>query len=206
MADVDNQPKLIQLTSTVPNEGKTTIALSLAISAATSGLKVLLIDADLRHSSASRFFGMLKEAGLVDTLLGGDPRKFIKFSKDAKIWVLAAGSKTQNPTDLLGSERMDSFLHNCKESFDLVVIDTPPVGPVMDPIIVSHLVDKVVYVIRWASTARELVERSIKRFQGPKKVAGVVFNRVDEKLAQKYGKHAYEYYYSGRDYKKYYSG
>jgi exopolysaccharide transport family protein len=206
MADVDHPPKLIQLTSTVPNEGKTTIALSLALSAAASGLKVLIIDADLRHSSVSRFFGMLKETGLVDTLLGGDPRKFIKFSKDAKVWVLAAGSKTQNPTDLLGSERMDSLLQNCKESFDLVLIDTPPVGPVMDPVIVSQVVDKVVYVIRWASTARELVERSIKRFPGSRKVAGVVFNLVDEKLAQKYGKHAYEYYYSGRDYKKYYSG
>jgi exopolysaccharide transport family protein len=206
MADVDHPAKLIQLTSTVPSEGKTTIALSLALSAAASGLKVLIIDADLRHSSVSRFFGMSKETGLVDTLLGGDPRKFIKFRKDAKVWVLAAGSKTQNPTDLLGSERMDSLLRNCKESFDLVLIDTPPVGPVMDPVIVSQAVDKVVYVIRWASTARELVEQSIKRFPGSRKVAGVVFNLVDEKLAQKYGKHAYEYYYGGRDYKKYYEG
>jgi capsular exopolysaccharide synthesis family protein len=206
MADVDHPPRLIQLTSTVPIEGKTTIALSLAISAAASGLKVLLIDADLRHSSVSRFFGMLKKTGLVDMMLGKDPSECIKFNKDAKVWVLAAGSKTQNPTDLLGSDRMHSFLENCRESFDLVVLDTPPMGPVVDPLIVSHLVDKVVYVVRWASTARELVERSIKRFPQSKKVAGVVFNRVDEKLAQKYGKDGYQYYYSARDYKKYYEG
>jgi exopolysaccharide transport family protein len=206
MADVDDPPKLIQLTSTVPNEGKTTIALALAFSAAVSGLKVLVIDADLRHSSVSRFFGMQNKTGLVDLLLGGDAVNFLKFDKDAKVWVLAAGSKTRNPTDLLGSERMHSFLANCKRSFDLVVIDTPPMGPVVDPLIISRLVDKVVYVIRWASTARELVEQMIKRFHEPRKVAGVIFNRVDENLAQKYGKHAYQYYYSSRDYHKYYEG
>jgi len=206
MTDVDNPPKVIQLTSTLPNEGKTTLGMALAISVAASGQKVLFIDADLRHSSASRFFGMLKQPGLVDMLLGGDPLSYVKFNEDAKLWVLAAGSKTQNPTDLLASERMHSFITRCKQSYDFVLIDTPPVGPVIDPIFVSHLVDKVVYVIRWASTARELVEQSIKRIPGNKKVAGVVFNFVDEKLAQKYGKHGYQSYYATRDYKKYYTG
>jgi succinoglycan biosynthesis transport protein ExoP len=70
MTDVDHPPKVIQLTSTVPGEGKTTIALSLAASAAHSGLRVLLVDADLRHPSASRFLGLHKETGLVDLLLG----------------------------------------------------------------------------------------------------------------------------------------
>lgn len=206
MTDVDDPPRLIQVTSSVPNEGKTTIALSLAFSAATSGLKVLFIDADLRHSSGTKFFGMLKELGLVDMLLSNDPIKFIKYNKEAKIWILPAGSKTKNPADMLSSDRMHHFMQGAKETFDLVVIDTPPVGPVVDSVVFSQLVDKVVFVIRWASTARELVEQSISKFSEPKKVAGVVFNRVDENLAQKYGKHAYQYYYGNRDYQKYYSG
>ena len=70
MADVDHPPKVIQVTSTVPDEGKTTVALSLAVSAAVSGLKVLFIDADLRHTSATNFFGLVKARGLVDVLLG----------------------------------------------------------------------------------------------------------------------------------------
>ena len=207
MTDVDNPPIVIQLTSTVPDEGKTTIALSLAVSAAASGLRVLFIDADLRRASASRFFGQGKQLGLVDLLLGTvNPQDVITSDDDKKIWILPAGGRTQNPTDLLSSDRMKSFIASCKESFDMVVIDTPPVGPVIDPIVVSQLVDKIVYVVRWASTARELVQQSIQRLPGSKKVAGVVLNHVNDALAQKYGKNAYQYYYGARHYKKYYEG
>ena len=207
MTDVDDPPIVIQLTSTVPNEGKTTIALSLVASAATSDLKVLFIDADLRRASASRFFGREKQLGLVDLLLGTvNPQDVIQYDEHKKVWVLPAGGKTQNPTDLLGSARMKSFIAGCKGSFDMVVIDTPPVGPVADPIVVSQLADKIVYVVRWASTARELVQQSIQRLPGHKKVAGVVFNQVNDQLAQRYGKDAYQYYYGARDYKKYYDG
>ena len=181
------------MTSTVPGEGKTTVALSLAVSAAHSGLKVLFIDTDLRHNSASNFFGLLKANGLVDLLLGKTEDAFA-FSDEAKLWVLPAGSKTRNPGDLLNSARMKSLLELCREMFDFIVIDLPPVGPVVDPIVLSQLADTVVYVVRWASTSRELVQQSILRMPG-QKVAGVVFNMVNERAAQKYGKYAYQYWY-----------
>jgi len=94
---------------------------------------------------------------------------------------------------------MKAFVHQCKSSFDLVVIDSPPIGPVIDPVVVSHIVDKVVYVIRWGATAREAIVQSLQRLPKDRKVAGVVFNLVDESQAQKYGKNAYSYYYGVRD-------
>jgi capsular exopolysaccharide synthesis family protein len=148
----------------------------------------------------------LKARGLVDTLLGRvTANEALSFNKDAKLWVLPAGRKSNNPADLLNSNRMKSLIETCGETFDYVVIDSPPIGPVIDPIVISQLSDTVVYVVRWAATARELIQSSIKRLPEDK-IAGVVFNLLNEKAAQKYGKYAYQYYYGSRSYKKYYEG
>jgi capsular exopolysaccharide synthesis family protein len=206
MADVDNPPTVIQFTSSVPSEGKTTVGLSFVTSLATSGLKVLYIDADMRHPSGSKFLNIQNETGLVDILLGHvAPQDAIRHRDDGRFWVLGAGSKTQNPPDLLSSDRMKALVGGLRKSFDYVVIDTPPVGPVIDPVIVSRLADKIVFVVRWADTSRELVRNSIQQLSGHKKVAGVVFNHVHEGEARKYGKYAYSYYYGSRYYKNYYS-
>jgi succinoglycan biosynthesis transport protein ExoP len=206
MTDVDHPPKVVQFTSAVPGEGKTTLALAVARSAALSRLRVLLIDGDLRHPSASRLFDLQNEAGLVDLLLGEvDVEHVVRFQEQAGFAVLAAGNETQTPTDLLGSERLKSLIARFTEEFDLVLIDTPPVGPVVDPVVVSQLADKVVLVVRWGSTARELVKECVQQLSGHKKVAGVVLNIVNERQAQKYGKYAYSYYYQRRYYKRYYA-
>jgi polysaccharide biosynthesis transport protein len=206
MSDVDHPPKVLQFTSTIPSEGKTTLALAYAASGAQSGLKVLIIDGDLRHPSTSRYLGSDKELGLVEYLVGdADLPSVLRYSEKLRGWYLSAGGKTQNPPDLLASERFKSLVGTLREEFDLVIIDTPPMGPVIDPLIVSQLVDKMIFVVRWASTARELVAHSIERLSGRKKVAGVVFNHVVDSQAKKYGKYAYNYYYGGRYYKKYYT-
>jgi polysaccharide biosynthesis transport protein len=206
MADVDNPPKIIQITSAVPGEGKTTIAISFAASAAAAGLKVLLIDADLRRASASRVLGVEKDQGLVDLLMGqADAKNLMQLNKVTRFWLLSAGSKTQNAPDLLGSEKMKSLMDGFRKAFDLIVIDTPPAEPVVDPLVVSQLSDKVVFVVRWASTTREIVKRSIEPLSGRKKVAGIVFNLVNDRRARKFGKNAYANHYGSRQYKQYYT-
>jgi polysaccharide biosynthesis transport protein len=188
MTDVDEPPTIIQMTSALPGEGKTTVSLALAASAAASGLKVLFIDADLRHPVASRLLGLKKGPGLVDLLLSRlDVQDVIQFSERAKIWVLPAGSRSQNPSDLLASDRMKSYMANFKQSFDYIVIDSPPLGAVIDPLVTSALADKVVVVVRWAATSRNLVRDAVDQLNTHKKVAGVVFNMVDDRQASRYG-------------------
>jgi capsular exopolysaccharide synthesis family protein len=202
MSDVDRPPKIIQVTSSRPGEGKTTIAVSLAMSAASAGLKVALVDADLRHPATSRFFRLEAEKGLVDLLLGvATEEQVSRFYKDVKLTIIPAGSKSLNPPDVLGSERMKELISHLGQSFDYVVLDTPPVGPVVDPVILTNLVDKTIFIVQWASTPRELIETSIRQLSNQKRVAGIVFNFVNQARAKKYGG-PYSY---GQAYEKYYS-
>jgi polysaccharide biosynthesis transport protein len=203
MSDVDRPPKVIQVTSSRPGEGKTTVALSLAISAGYSNLRVALIDGDLRHPSCSRFFRLEKEKGLVDVLTGAAPvNEVMRHHKELNLWILPAGSKSLNPPDVLSSERMKTLIAQMKEKFDYVVVDTPPVGPVVDAVIVARLVDKSIFVVQWGSTPRELVETCMHQLSAQKRVGGAVLNFLNRDRAKKYGP---EYYYGGRYYEKYYS-
>ena len=200
MLDVDQPPKVIHVTSTRPGEGKTTIAMSLAISAALSGLKVVLVDADLRHPAMTRFFKLEKENGLVDLLTSRAGDDVSMFRKDG-VTVIPAGSKSLNPSDVLSSERMKLLVTHLKENFDYVVIDSPPVGPVVDSIILGNLADKSIFVVQWASTPRDMVETCVKKMSVHRRVGGVVLNLVNQNRAKKYGT---EYQYGGRYYAKYY--
>ena len=206
MTDVDHPPKVVQITSALPEEGKTTISLSLAASAAGGRLRVLYIDADLRRPSATRVFGLQNEPGLVDLLVGDATLETaIRFHESGGYWAIGAGSQTQNPTDLLNSERMRSLVAGFREDYDLVIIDTPPTGLVVDPVVVSRYSDKIIMIVRWGATARELVKETVERLSGHRKIAGIAFNLVNERQAQKYGRDAYSYYYGRRYNKGYYS-
>jgi capsular exopolysaccharide synthesis family protein len=201
MSDVDTPPKVIHITSSCPSEGKSTIAVSLAISAASTGQKVALVDADLRHPSTSRSFKIEQQRGLVDFLTGAVRLNDVMVFMNDKLAIIPAGSKSLNPPDLLGSERMKGLIEHLKDTFDYVVLDTPPVGPVVDAVIVAGLADKTIFVVRWASTARELVQSSVQKVSVQKRVCGIAVNLVVEGRAKKYGYGAY----GTREYARYYA-
>jgi capsular exopolysaccharide synthesis family protein len=201
MSDVDRPPKVIQITSSSPGEGKSTIAMSLAISAAVSEQRVVLVDADLRHPATSAFFKLEQKKGLVDLLTGVTSLSEAMFGVDNFV-IIPAGSKSLNPPDVLGSERMRALVGQLRDNFDYVVIDTPPVAPVIDSVIIAGLADKTIFVVRWASTARDLIQSCIQRVSVQKRVGGVVMNLVVQGRAKKYGS---EIHNARREYAKYYS-
>jgi len=200
MADVDHPAKVILVTSSIPDEGKSTVAQSLAFSSEKAGQRVLLIDGDLRHPSASKYFSAENKPGLVDLLTGGAAFEDIVL-RQGGLTVLPAGSRSQNPPDLLGSERMKLLIEKLRTVFDYIVIDSPPLAPVIDARVLATLADKVVFVVRWRSTTREIAAQNAEFFVAGHKLAGIALNLVDESQTPRYGAYTQ---YSGYYYKKYY--
>jgi exopolysaccharide transport family protein len=200
MADVDNPAKVVLVTSAVPQEGKSTSAIALAFSAVKAGQKVALIDCDLRHPSVTKYFNVEGRPGLVELLTGatGIEEAFVQIDGVA---ILPAGAKSQNPPDLLGSERMKQLVETLRQAFDYVVIDSPPVAPVIDAKVLTNLVDKVIFVVRWGSTPREIVAQHVEHVNVHRKLAGIMLNLVDETRTPRYGRSSH---YSGSYYHKYY--
>jgi capsular exopolysaccharide synthesis family protein len=195
LSDVDQPPKLLLLTSSVPGEGKSTLAASLAISSASGGARTLLIDCDLRHPSTTASFGLRGKAGLVE-LLGGsrELKDVIATFSNGSLSIIPAGGRTTNPSDLLGSQKMKRLLEVVRENFDLVICDTPPVTAVSDCTVVAKLVDKIVFVVEWKTTPRDVVVRGLGILEDDRhRFAGVVLNRVNTKEMRYYSSY-YSYY------------
>ena len=106
--------------------------------------------------------------------------------------MLPAGANSQRSCDILTFDRVRKLLDRYRATFDCIVFDTPPVGGVVDARIIAKLVDKIVFVVKWRSTDRDKVRETIKLIPDQEKIAGVVFNFVDERLAKRYD---YSHYY-----------
>ncbi|WP_323013458.1 GumC family protein [Devosia sp.] len=157
-AEGEHESSIIMVSSTAPSEGKTTLALALARSYVLAGKSVLLIDCDLRKPSLHRHLGIHPELGLhqvleaaestgVGNLLTQDPL--------TKVEVVAGARHSELPTDqLLTSPYFNKLLKAARKTYDVVVIDTPPIGPVVDGLYVAPLVDAIIFVARWASTSQ----------------------------------------------------
>lgn len=189
--DQNATPGTILVTSALLGEGKSTLALSLAHSAAADGKRVLLVDADLRRSAATAFFGLSDQVGLVDLLtLPIEPDSAIHLDARSGIYVLPAGAATINPPALLASSRMRSVIEEIKGRYDTLIIDAPPVGPVTDPVVLAKHADKVVFVVKWRATSREAVVDGLRQLGDRSRIAGIALTMVDEPKLPKYGRYA----------------
>jgi polysaccharide biosynthesis transport protein len=204
LADGERTPKTVLVTSSVPLEGKSAIAASLARQSARSGLKVILVDADLRRPRLHEVLGLANQNGLSEVLTGRvSPEAAIKHDERSGLDFLPAGVGVVSPPDLFRTSTMRILLEEMGAYYDLVILDSPPVGAVSDGLTLSGIVDKSLYVIRWEQTPRNVVLAGMRQmFEAGADIAGVVLSRVDVKKHARYG-YADSGYYRG-NYSKYY--
>jgi succinoglycan biosynthesis transport protein ExoP len=180
LANHGQAPRSVLITSAQPDEGKTTIALGLASFQAMIGRKVLLVDADSRKAALPASYGRPDMQGLTDVLRGADVDKMIIRDEATGLEMLTAGRSNEAALSLLAAPACDALLAKLSSRYDLIVIDSPPVSAVADACVLSGKVEATVFVVRWASTRRELVEHALKLLRrSGATVAGGLLSMVD---------------------------
>jgi len=183
--------RTLLVTSSLPSEGKSFVALNLALAIMRQHNRhILLIDGDLRMAKLARCLGVSGTPGLTEFLRGmADESSVIQTDTQGQLFFISAGSPVTNPAELLSTERLESLLRRMATLFDWVVIDAPPVLPVSDATLLADRCDGVIVVVRAGSTGYDVVGRTLQELQG-RRILGVVLNRAEEGAT--YG--AYSYY------------
>lgn len=193
----EQSQKVLLVTSSIPQEGKTTVASNLAVVFAQAGKKTLLVDADMRRPDVHRLFDLDNSTGLSSILAGhADVASAAQRSGVENLDVITAGPIPPNQTELLGSPAMEALLKAAGEKYEIILFDSPPVGSVSDGIILSKYVGGVVAVVACGRASRWVVRRSIQQLRDVNaKLLGVVLNNVDM-LRDGYARYHYYRYYS----------
>jgi succinoglycan biosynthesis transport protein ExoP len=208
LSNVDSEPKLILITSALPNEGKSTGVLSLARSCAQAGDRVLLIDGDIRRPSIGNVLGRQHEKGIgLVQCIRGEAQMHEAIIKDdiTSLHILLPGSTVTNPPDILSSVAMQNLLAAARQSYDLVLIDSSPVLPVIDARLLSRLCDTTVFFIRWEETPKDAAQEAVRLLLSfDATIAGVALSITDRKRQTRYGYYGDSYSYYGK-YQNYYA-
>jgi capsular exopolysaccharide synthesis family protein len=202
LSNLGSPPKVIMVTSALPQEGKTTTSINTAVVLAQKGVRVLLIDADLRRPSIHKTLGMGPHSGLSNVLTGSTTleQAITHTAILPNLFVLPAGTPPPNPAELLASANMRDVLTELRGQYDHIVIDTPPSLSVTDAVVLSPRADAVLLVIRSGQTTKQALRRSRDILtQVNAKVVGVLLNAVDLSSPDYY----YYYEYQGK-YARYY--
>jgi capsular exopolysaccharide synthesis family protein len=196
--------RVVGFTSSLPNEGKSTIAFSLAQQMSQVGARTILVDCDLRNPSLTREFAPRAKVGLIDVMAG-------KVALDDALWKdpstklaflpVISKFRVAHSSEVLGSAPLRKLFEQLRESYDFVVVDLPPLAPIVDVRAATHLVDSFVFVVEWGRTKIDVVQHALGHAQGVyDNLLGVVLNKVDMNIFARFAAHRDEAYYT-----KYYS-
>ncbi len=193
--------QVVMVTSAGPGEGKTTTTFNLAKVLAAAGSRVLLLDADLRKPAVHRLVHVKNVRGLTSVVLGERTLEdVLHVSPDApNLHAVTSGPLPPNPPEVYGKASFARLLEEARQSYDWILVDTPPVIAVTDPVVCSKLVDMVVMVVRYGELNRKMVQGALRDLsRAGSRVAGVVVNQVDvERDHYYYDSYYYSYYHYG---------
>ena len=189
--------KVIVLTSSTPDEGKSTVSLGLALSLSESGKRVLLVDADLRRSVLMGRHKVTKSVKGLSHYLSGQAQlsEVICGTQEDNMFVIFAGIIPPNPSELLGSERFAELIRRTKNDYDYVIVDAPPLGSVIDAAVIARVCDASVLVVAANTVSYKFirtVKSQLEKTECP--ILGVVLNKVNMKQNRYYGKYYGNYY------------
>lgn len=189
MSQIDSQPKVIMSTSSVPCEGKTTNAIALAHNFAGMDKSVLLIEGDIRRRALNAYFQQTPPGTLIKVISGEQTLADAVLHDDVLGIDVLMGDRTSiNAADLFSSEKFRDMIEAARRSYDVVIIDTPPVLVVPDARVIGHLADTIVYFVLWDQTAKPFVVDGLRQFSSiGLRVGGLVLSKVDTKRMKKYG-------------------
>ena len=189
--------KAIVLTSSTPDEGKSTVSLGLALSLSESGKRVLLVDADLRRSVLMGRHKATESVKGLSHYLSGQAQlsDVICGTQEDNMFVIFAGIIPPNPSELLGSERFAELIRRTKNDYDYVIVDAPPLGSVIDAAVIARVCDASVLVVAANTVSYKFirtVKSQLEKTECP--ILGVVLNKVNMKQNRYYGKYYGNYY------------
>lgn len=196
--------RVLATTSTMPSEGKSTVSSNLAQLMAHGGAKVILVDADLRNPSLSASLAPDAAAGLVDVVAQrANLDDVVQIDPSTQLAILPAGSTSQllHTNEILSSKAMQALISDLRSKYDYIVLDLPPLAPVVDARVTSNYVDSYVFVVEWGKTKPDVIQHTLRSAPGiVDKILGVVLNKADTRMLARYesyqGRHYYQKYYA----------
>lgn len=197
-SNIDNPPKSILITSTNGSEGKTTLAINLAVSLSQID-KTLLIEMDLRKPAVAKDLGIKAEMGLSDLLSGKtDTNVFHQVDGAPNLSVITCGTIPPNPMELISSKRFGNLLHSLSDRFTHIVIDSPPTLPVSDSCVLAKMVDATIIAVKAEETKISMAKETITRLNKVNaNITGVVLTQASPQKMSFYGEHYYQDSYYG---------
>ena len=189
LSNVDNPPKVVISTSSVPGEGKTTNSLALAQNLLGLGKRVLLVEGDIRRRTLHQYFKDMPDKGIVSVLSGELALKdAIHRTQGFGADILGGEKSSTNAADLFASDRFRALIEEAREAYDMVIIDTPPVLVVPDARIIADQADAIIFTVQWDKTSKTQVEESLRMFHNSgQRITGLVLSQISPKGMKRYG-------------------